>query len=295
MTNRTCTAEDCDKKVIARGLCTKHYQQAAKVGFEPLPPPMNTLKCSVDGCTNPALSRGLCNGHYQRFRATGDVQADVPLQIKRRGRTETCSVEGCDEAYEAKGLCHKHYAEARQARLSQDLCKIDGCERPRHTADGLCAAHYQRLLQFGDPLAGPPMRRQRGTGLSYSKPMEAEYYARHRMIRSECGAAWNYQCTHCGGQAEDWATIHDRDGESVADYMPLCKSCHHKYDGLVANLPAPRSGQDHPMAKLNDSLVREIRARAANGEPRRDLAGAFGVSLETITGVVLFRTWKHVA
>lgn len=65
-----------------------------------------------------------------------------------------------------------------------------------------------------------------------------------------------------------------------------------------------RRGEDLPQSKLNDSLVRQIRAEhAAKEKAKRELdakysAAAFahrhGVSVNTITKVLTFATWRHV-
>ena len=34
-----------------------------------------------------------------------------------------------------------------------DVCTVEGCDRPEHRRN-LCQAHYRRLMQYGDPLAG---------------------------------------------------------------------------------------------------------------------------------------------
>jgi hypothetical protein len=48
-------------------------------------------------------------------------------------------------------------------------------------------------------------------------------------------------------------------------------------------------------AKLTDEIVREIRVRAAAGEPRATLAQEFGVGKTAIHNAVQGLTWKHVA
>lgn len=260
---------------------------------------MANATCTVKRCPNAAHCKGLCSGHYGRLRTTGDVQADVPLQKKRRGRMEKCSRAGCPETYAAKGLCKRHYMEAREARLSQEQCEADGCTNPRGGTGGYCPACYQRYLACGDPSAGPPRRKRRGEGVADhgSTPMEQSYYVNHRRVRAERGPAWQQICGHCGDQASDWATIHGRSGERPEDYTPLCRSCHHAYDGRSANLPH-HEGETHPQAKLTDQVVREIRSRSVGTHLDKHLvvayAAAFNVTPETIMNVVTHRTWKHL-
>jgi hypothetical protein len=52
-------------------------------------------------------------------------------------------------------------------------------------------------------------------------------------------------------------------------------------------------GEDHAH-KLTEDQVREIRQRAANGEPLKALAVVFNVSAPTISAAVRRRNWKHV-
>lgn len=82
--------------------------------------------CAVDGCDRDAKSRGWCHAHYQRWRAHGDVRADIPL----RGTGD---------------------------------CLVEDCDRSRH-ARGYCRTHYRRWLQDGVPRGDDPIRVVTGTG-----------------------------------------------------------------------------------------------------------------------------------
>ena len=54
------------------------------------------------------------------------------------------------------------------------------------------------------------------------------------------------------------------------------------------------SGQSHGNAKLNDAVVRDIRAQHDAGEQTKTLAQRFGVSPASLSNVVNRRTWSHV-
>jgi hypothetical protein len=61
----------------------------------------------------------------------------------------------------------------------------------------------------------------------------------HSRVARERGKAKLYPCyDECGRQANDWATIHGRNGLSIDDYIPLCRSCHVRYDRSYEDLAA---------------------------------------------------------
>lgn len=66
--------------------------------------------------------------------------------------------------------------------------------------------------------------------------------------------------------------------------------------GAVLRPESVLRGVKHPMARLNEQQVREIRAAyAAGGETILTLAARYGVSNQLISAIVLRRVWKHVA
>jgi HNH endonuclease len=64
--------------------------------------------------------------------------------------------------------------------------------------------------------------------------------------------------------------------------------------GGVTRERVPCHGLEHPLAKLDDNAVRDIRTRAAAGEPAKSLALLYGVSRGSIYQIIQRRTWKHV-
>jgi hypothetical protein len=58
----------------------------------------------------------------------------------------------------------------------------------------------------------------------------------HRRVRRLRGKATEHECVRCAEDgisktAHEWAQVHGEDGKAPwADYVPLCHSCHRRYD-----------------------------------------------------------------
>lgn len=46
-------------------------------------------KCTVNGCNRKCMAKGLCTTHYARLRLRGDVQPEIPISFGRRGYENT--------------------------------------------------------------------------------------------------------------------------------------------------------------------------------------------------------------
>lgn len=55
-----------------------------------------------------------------------------------------------------------------------------------------------------------------------------------------------------------------------------------------------RRGAANSNARLTEEAVRDIRARAAAGERRQDIATRYNVSIVTVAAVVQRRRWAHI-
>jgi hypothetical protein len=61
------------------------------------------------------------------------------------------------------------------------------------------------------------------------------YSTRHWRVRKHRRPANLRKCVYCAAngvdkQARDWAHLHDTNPEDVMNYIPLCRSCHIRYD-----------------------------------------------------------------
>ena len=132
-----CKVEGCDKPVLAKDYCSRHYQRWRRDG-DPGPAGLVRMPdgatCSVDGCDRPNVQRGYCEMHRWRVRSHGDAG---PAGHVKRGRKP------------------KEYP----------ICAVNDCTRnTRSGGGGYCRLHFTRL-QRGLPL-GPagPMVAAKGSG-----------------------------------------------------------------------------------------------------------------------------------
>src|SRR5699024_338407 len=94
----TCTAEGCQNKAHARGLCRRHHRELREAELP---------VCSVEGCGKPHKAQGMCVTHYERARASGEIQRII-AKPGDAAYLKECEVEGCTRRQNAKGLCTTH-------------------------------------------------------------------------------------------------------------------------------------------------------------------------------------------
>lgn len=178
-----------------------------------------------------------------RWYNTGDVQANVPIVRRERGRT--CSVPGCARPHQGRGYCDGHLRRLLasgdpgpaefEPRRPGAVCSIEGCGKPID-GRGWCNAHYLRWRKSGDPLTPLPERGPTWVG------DQVTYAGMHSRLRHFRGRARDQVCVDCGGRAEHWSYDHSDPNAridaatglpfspDVDRYMPRCRTCHRRHD-----------------------------------------------------------------
>lgn len=81
-----CSEPGCDRTVLARGLCRRHYRKILATQGPIIAGSVAGQVCASPGCGRPVLARGYCKSHYRRLRRGGDVTAplrpDLPAEIR---------------------------------------------------------------------------------------------------------------------------------------------------------------------------------------------------------------------
>jgi hypothetical protein len=198
---KICSIPDCNKPVLARGWCSRHYRNWHRTG-EPVAKRQWVRlpeKCIVAGCDREPRGRGMCMTHWQRWKIYGN-----PLVGARKSKG-ICSVEDC-EAY-----CTSH---------------------------GFCSKHLWRWQHHGDPLVINPPRTVAVP--TYSGMHYRLRKRKTRICSTEGCPRTNTEMTliHGRGTLSDKTGRYAGRLYSLRfeDYAELCASCHHRYDGMVKNL-----------------------------------------------------------
>lgn len=120
-----------------------------------------------------------------------------------------------------------------------------------------------------------------------------EYHAVHLRIRTARGRAAEYECVRCPRQAQEWARVHTESGLDLwADYVPLCRWCHRKYDHQPETL---KHGEENKSAKITEEDVLRIRRlHAAKTHTMSELAEMHNISLTQVHRIVHRQRWAHV-
>ena len=81
MANRTCSVDNCEREVVARGFCHRCYERLRSQGKIEKLPPKRPVTCPVLDCSELVKSNGYCNRHSANLRRYGHVTPvrDWPL------------------------------------------------------------------------------------------------------------------------------------------------------------------------------------------------------------------------
>lgn len=305
-----CSVESCGGKLIARGLCSLHYQRAKSSGELP---PRRFLKaegnCKAEGCLQAADSLGFCQKHYHRLRRHGS--ADVRLRVANGEGARPCTIDGCTGQGSRRGLCVLHYQRSRAKPRKRPIiatCTVDGCSK-RHEALGLCAMHRMRLKKVGD--VGP-------VGLKISeRGAQLQWLHDHREYDGQECLIWPFprnadgygQVTmngkHRSAQSAMCEIAHGPAKLSKPDAAHSCGNgrlgCLHPKHlrwatrqqncaDTVAHGTTTRGERNHH-AKLTEAQVLSILADAREDQV---IADSLGVTSKTVRRIKQGRSWSYL-
>ena len=192
--------------------------------------------------------------------------------------------------------------------MTDATCNIQDCAT-RHYARGLCQPHYQaarraKRLPPGDHL---------------TRTLEERFWAKVRLDEDGCWE-WTAHRDRKGygalGRGGAVVKAHRLSWElhngPIPIGMAVCHACDnppcvrpdHLFLGTIGDnnrdmqlkgrASGGTRGEQQHLSVLTADDVREIRARAAAGEPHRSIGATYGVVKSTISKIVTGKNWRHV-
>lgn len=192
------------------------------------------------------------------------------------------------------------------------LCSIPGCDKPVY-GRGWCGAHYRRWFRHGDPMVGgtprgdtlgSPSRFYREVVLAYEGDecliwpftVDGGGYGRIRWNGKHMTVS-RLVCEDVHGQPP--TSNHDAAHSCGKGHLACVAKRHLSWKTKTENQRDRLShgtdckGERHPLAKLTEADVREIRS-LRDSHIQREIADRFGVS-ESLVGLIHQRKiWDHL-
>lgn len=186
---------------------------------------MNMCYCAHDGCLSKSIAsgKGWCSMHYNRNKRNQPM--DAPH--RRQGAndlTRTCTVIRCTKPLKAS--------------------------QGKSRSKTLCSMHFTRAWRLKKGLSSLAL--EDISHIDVSRPVT--YLTAHLRVKRTWGVARLHDCVNCGARADDWAYDgcdetqllgigSDRRSNRLSwysrypeFYMPLCRTCHGRFDGGAAAL-----------------------------------------------------------
>jgi hypothetical protein len=77
----SCKAESCDKEVVGKGYCQRHYRQWRQGGL----PKARYKTCREEGCRKPQVAAARCADHQKKKVAAAEGAAAAPAAAAPEG------------------------------------------------------------------------------------------------------------------------------------------------------------------------------------------------------------------
>lgn len=109
-----------DKHGVFGGLTPSGRERARAANRPPKPKlPVVGRRCSLDGCERKHLARGMCSAHYTAWTKAGRPD-EMPVERPQKPAPTPCTIADCDARSVARGLCHVHYMREYRKRQRVD-------------------------------------------------------------------------------------------------------------------------------------------------------------------------------
>lgn len=226
--------------------------------------------CSIPGCGKRRVGRGWCSLHWQRWQKHGD-----PLWEPVR-QPPICSVDKCQSPTKAKGLCQAHYWRLRK----------HGSFEGGRTAPGEPLRFLQEVVlpyRGDDCLHWPFASNGVGYGMVW---LNGRFHVVSRVVCEEIHGTpptAAHEAAHSCGKGHElccapnhlhWATTSENHQEKAE----------HGTDNR---------GEKHPLVKLSEDDVRNI--RALKGKMlQKEIAALYGIGRVQVSRIHNGQRWQYL-
>lgn len=214
-----------------------------------------------------------------------------------------CKIDGCDKPTHAKGFCNTHYTQHRVAVAA--LCKVEGCSGKSRSL-GLCDHHYK--------VSRGVIReaREKPAGLAFLEALlEGDDRACIFWPFGKNGAGYGIVTYEGRQQVASRVVCILAHGHPEDESLHAAHSCGNGHLGCVnpkhvrwatcAENLADREmhgthikGERHPLAKLCNADVVEIRAARDAGETCRSIADRYKISSSMVSMIHQRKSWASL-
>lgn len=153
MEEKICTINGCNGKIIAKGLCSKHYSRLKRLG-DP-----NALLRNANGYGSKRVNGNvyLYKPNHPNAMKNGKILEHYFVMSEFLGR----KIDKSENVIHLDNNRSNNNLNNLKLITKYIYCTIEGCNDRVHAQD-LCNRHYARYIKYGDPLhiSG----RERGTG-----------------------------------------------------------------------------------------------------------------------------------
>jgi hypothetical protein len=195
-------------------------------------------------------------------------------------------------------------------------CCVPDCGRRLYQKNGYCWSHNERRKKYGDPTAGPPIKRMRPAGMSLAEAFdyflpcdrqpEACWLWQGKVVPNGYGALTMgrnkmllaHRVAHelfNGPVPDDRMVLHSCDNRRCVNPAHLRIGTHAENMTDRCERGRTPTGSRVGGAILTADRVRQMREMNASGMSHSQIAEQFGLKRQTVTSAINGTNWKHVA